>query len=73
MRGYPRRRRRLDEAFVKMNGQLSYLWRAVESRERGFGIGSRCEVHDTVPVLKLLKPVMKTYGRPRNVGAHKRR
>jgi transposase-like protein len=30
MRGYPRRRRRLDEAFVKMNGQLSYLRRAVE-------------------------------------------
>jgi transposase-like protein len=30
MCGYLQRRERLDEAFVKTNGQLSYLRRAVE-------------------------------------------
>src|SRR5271166_4856047 len=30
MRGYPQWRRHLDEAFVKVNGKLCYLWRAVD-------------------------------------------
>jgi putative transposase len=30
MRGYPQWRWHLDEAFVKVNGQLRYLWRAVD-------------------------------------------
>ena len=30
MRGYPRWRWHLDEAFVKINGRLRYLWRAVD-------------------------------------------
>jgi transposase-like protein len=30
MRGYPQWRWHLDEAFVKINGRLCYLWRAVD-------------------------------------------
>ena len=30
MRGYPQWRWRLDEVFVKVNGKLCYLWRAVD-------------------------------------------
>ena len=30
MRGYPQWRWHLDEAFVKINGKLCYLWRAVD-------------------------------------------
>jgi len=30
VRGYPQWRWRLDEAFVKVNGKLCYLWRAVD-------------------------------------------
>jgi putative transposase len=30
MRGYPRWGWRLDEVFVKVNGRLCYLWRAVD-------------------------------------------
>ncbi len=30
MRGYPQWRWRLDEVFVKINGKLCYLWRAVD-------------------------------------------
>jgi transposase-like protein len=30
MRGYPQWRWHLDEVFVKINGKLYYLWRAVD-------------------------------------------
>ena len=30
MRGYPHWRWHLDEVFVKVNGRLCYLWRAVD-------------------------------------------
>ena len=30
MRGYPQWRWHLDEVFVKVNGKLCYLWRAVD-------------------------------------------
>jgi putative transposase len=66
MRGYPQWRWHLDEAFVKVNGKLCYLWRAVDHEG---------EVLETVvtarrnkaAALKLLKRVMETYGRPRQI------
>src|SRR5208337_4425946 len=39
MRGYPQWRWHLDEAFVKVNGKLCYLWRAVD-HEGEVGLGS---------------------------------
>jgi putative transposase len=66
MRGYPQWRWHLDEAFVKVSGKLCYLCRAVDHEG---------EVLETVvtakrnkaAALKILKRIMKTYGRPRTV------
>jgi putative transposase len=35
VRGYPQWRWHLDEAFVKINGKLCYLWRAVDHEGEG--------------------------------------
>ena len=66
MRGYPQWRWHLDEVFVKVNGKLCYLWRAV---------GHEGEVLEAVvtasrdksAALKLLKRIMKKYGSPHSV------
>jgi putative transposase len=54
----------LDEVFVRINGKLCYLWRAVDHE------GETLEAvvttnRDKAAALKLLKRVMKKYGRPR--------
>jgi hypothetical protein len=43
MREYPRCRWHLDEAFVKVDGKLCYLWRAVDHEGEGLGIGGHRE------------------------------
>jgi putative transposase len=66
LRGYPQWRWHLDEVFVKVNGKLCYLWRAVDHEG---------EVLETVvtakrnkaAALKFLKRIMKKYGRPKSV------
>ncbi len=66
MRGYPQWRWHLDEAFVKVNGKLCYLSRAVDHE----GEVLEAEVtakRDKAAALKLLKRTMKKYGRPRTV------
>jgi putative transposase len=55
----------LDEVFVKVNGKLCYLWRAVDE-------GEVLEAVVTAEAgqggaLKLLKRIMKRYGRPRKI------
>ena len=39
MRGYPQWRWHLDEVFVKVNGKLCYLWRAVDHEGEGYEAG----------------------------------
>jgi putative transposase len=56
----------LDEVFVKINGKLCYLWRAVDHE------GAVLETvvtarRDKAAALKLLKRIMKKYGRPRSI------
>ena len=66
MRGYPQWRWHLDEAFVKINGKLCYLWRAVD--HEGEVLESVVTAkRDKAAALKLLKRIMKKYGRPRIV------
>jgi putative transposase len=65
MRGYPQWRWNLDEVFVKINGKLCYLWRAVDHE------GEVLEAVVTskrskAAALKLLKRIMK-YGSPRSI------
>src|SRR5208283_3099933 len=66
MRGYPQWRWHLDEAFVKVNGKLCYLWRAVD--HEGEVLESVVTVkRDKVAALKFLRRIMKKYGRPQSV------
>jgi putative transposase len=53
----------LDEVFVRINGELHYLWRAVDPE----GEVLECFVsktRDKAGALKFLKKAMKRYGRP---------
>jgi transposase-like protein len=66
MRGFPQWRWHLDEAFVKVNGKLCYLWRAVDH------VGEVLEAvvtakRDRAAALKFLKRLMKRYGQPQAV------
>ena len=66
MRAYPQWRWHLDEVFVKINGKLCYLWRAVDHE----GEVLDCVVtarRDKAGALKLLKRIMKKYCRPRTI------
>ena len=70
--GMPEWRWHLDEVFVKINGELHYLWRAVDHE------GEVLEVLATKrrnrsAALRLLKSLMKRYGRPRAIVTDKLR
>ena len=66
MRAYPQWRWHLDEAFVKINGKLCYLWRAVD--HEGEVLESVVTAkRNKAAALKLLKRIMKKYGQPRIV------
>jgi putative transposase len=67
MRGYPQWRWHLDEVFVKINGRLCYLWRAVD--HEGEVLESVVTAkRDKAAALKFLKRIMKKYGRSQTVG-----
>ena len=64
MRGYPQWRWHLDEVFVKVNGKLHYLWRAVDHEGEVLEAVVTAR-RDKAAALKLLKRIMKKYCRPR--------
>ena len=66
MRAYPQWRWHLDEAFVKINGKLCYLWRAVDHEDEVLESMATTK-RDKAAALKLLKRIMTKYGRPRTV------
>jgi len=66
MRGYPQWRWHLDQVFVKINGRLCYLWRAVD--HEGEVLESVVTAkRDKAAALKFLKHIMKKYGRSQTV------
>jgi putative transposase len=66
MRGYRQWRWHLDEVFVKINGRLCYLWRAVD--HEGEVLESVVTAkRDKAAALKCLKHIMKKYGRSQTV------
>jgi putative transposase len=66
MREYPQWRWHLDEAFVKVNGKLCYLLRAVD--HEGEVLESVVTAkRDKAAALRFLKRIMKKYGRPWSV------
>ena len=66
MHGYPQWRWHLDEVFVKVNGKLCYLWRAVDHEGEVLEAVLTAK-RDKPAALKLLKRIMKRYRQPRSV------
>src|SRR5271163_1716917 len=64
--GYPQWRWHLDEVFVKVNGKLRYLWRAVDHEGEVLEAVVTAK-RDKAAALKLLKRIMKKYGRPQSI------
>src|SRR5271163_4814851 len=66
MRGFIQWRWHLDEVFVKVNGKLCYLWRAVDHEGEVLETVVTAK-RDKAAALKFLKRIMKKYGRPKSV------
>jgi putative transposase len=66
MRSYPQWRWHLDEVFVKVNGKLCYLWRAVDHEGEVLEAVVTAK-RNKAAALKLLKRIMKKYGQPRSI------
>ena len=66
MHGYPQWRWHLDEVFVKVNGKLCYLWRAVDHEGEVLELVVTAK-RDKAAAVKFLKRIMKKYGRPRKI------
>jgi putative transposase len=58
MRGYPQWRWHLDEVFVKVNGKLCYLWRAVDHEAEVLEAVVTAR-RDKAAALKLLKRIIR--------------
>ncbi|MGC2783849.1 MAG: DDE-type integrase/transposase/recombinase [Roseiarcus sp.] len=66
MRGYPQWSWHLDEVFVKVNGKLCYLWRAVDHEGEVLEAVATAK-RDKAAALKVLKRIIKKYGAPRSI------
>ena len=68
MRQHTQWRWHLDEVYVKINGEMHYLWRAVD--HEGEVLESLAtKTRDKSAALKLMKRLMKRYGKPEVVVA----
>ena len=66
MRAYTHWRWHLDEVYVKINGKMRYLWRAVD--HEGEVLESFATVErDKVAALSFMKRLMKRHGRPQTI------
>ena len=66
MRGYRHWRWHLDEVYVKINGEMHYLWRAVD--HEGEVLESYVtKTRDKAAALTFIKKAMKRHGRPQAV------
>ena len=63
---YSQWRWHLDEVFVKINGEIHYLWRAVDHEGEVLEVFAT-KRRDRWAALKFLKRVMKRYGRPQSI------
>jgi putative transposase len=66
MRAYPQWRWHLAEVFVKVNGKLCCLWRAVDHEGEVLEAVVTSK-RDKAAAVKLLKRIMKKYGRPQSI------
>ena len=66
LRALPQWRWHLDEVFVKINGEMHYLWRAVDHEGEVLEVFAT-KHRDRKAALAFLKRTMKRYGRPRTI------
>ena len=66
MRGGPQWRWHLDEVFVRINGEVHYLWRAVDHEGEVLEVFAT-KHRDRKAALAFLKRTMKRHGRPRAI------
>jgi putative transposase len=66
LRRFPQWRWHLDEVFVKINGKLRYLWRAVDHEGEVLEAVVTAR-RDKAAALKVLERIMKKYGSPCSV------
>ena len=66
LRALPQWRWHLDEVFVKINGEMHYLWRAVDHEGEVLEVFST-KHRDRTAALAFLKRTMKRYGRPKSI------
>ena len=64
MRAYTHWRWRLDEVFVKINGEKHYLWRAVDHKGEVLEVFAS-KTHNKAAVLQFLKKMIKAMASPR--------
>lgn len=66
LRGFRQWRWHLDEMYIKINGEMHYLWRAVD--HEGEVLESfATKARDKAAALKFMKRAMKRYGRPETI------
>jgi putative transposase len=66
MRGFTHWRWHLDEVYVKINGEMHYLWRAID--HEGEVLESYAsKTRDKAAALKFIKKAMKRHGRPKAI------
>ena len=63
MRAYTHWRWRLDEVYLKINGEMRCLWRSVD-HEGEVLESSVTKTRDNAAALKFIKKAMKRHGRP---------
>ncbi len=66
MRGFRQWRWHLDEMYVKIGGEMHYLWRAVD-HEGEILESLATKTRDKAAALRFMKKAMKRYGRPEMV------
>ena len=67
LRRFPQWRWHLDEVFVKINGKLRYLWRAVDHEGEVLETVVTAKRDKAAAHSRVLKRIMKQYGQPRGL------
>ena len=66
MRAFTHWRRRLDEVYVKINGQMHYLWRAVD-HEAEVLESFASKTRDMAAALTFMRKIMKRHGKAKAI------
>jgi putative transposase len=67
MRAYTHWKWHLDEVYVKINGEMHYLWRAIDHEGEVLESFASKERNKATAALKFIKKALKRHGRPRAI------